>query len=770
MVSLLVCGGGCTGPSLDTEAGLRTAARDRLAQLDGKIELDGLSAPVEVLRDRWGIAHIYARDTADLFFAQGFVAAQDRLYQMEIWRRAGAGELAEVFGPEYVERDRLARLMRYRGDMEAEWTSYSPDTKQIATAFTNGVNAFIRHRGDKLPVEFALLDFRPGEWRPEHCLLRVAGLSMVRNPRQEIARTELVARLGKAATERYMPTDPPRALDPDPALDLGALDTAALAAPLSVFAIPRLNSPDGNNNWVVDGTLSATGKPLLASDPHRSVVLPSLRYLVHLNAPGWNVIGSGEPALPGVAIGHNESAGWGFTIVQFDMFDYFVEQTHPENRNRYRYGDEWLDMKTERETVAVRGGDSETVTLKFTRDGPVIWDDPEARLAVSIRWSGQEPGTAGYLSSLAMDRIRNWDDFVRAAARWKLPSENLVYADVDGDIGWIPAGLLPVRDNWSGLFPTPGFSGKYEWNGFRTIDQLPRIHNPKQHYVATANHNIRPPDYPYDLAFDWSPGYRFRRVDEVLRQGGPFTVAGFERLQHDETSLPARRLVRMLEAVPAGGGGDFAGAVKMLRDWDRVLDKDSGAAALFEVWLRRLPGAYLAAVAPERDRELIARYLQLRTLLNLISAAPAQVRNNVLRDSLAAAWAETQRLLGTQADAWRWGTLHTILFRHPLADSPLRAAVLNRGPVERGGDAYTPNATRGPGFSQAAGASYRHILDLADWDRSVFTSTPGQSGQPESQYYDNLLGPWVNYEYAPLAFTREAVEASTEHRLVLQPR
>jgi penicillin amidase len=756
-------------PAVETEASLRRLAQERLAPLEGKIAVPGLAQPVEVLRDRWGVPHIYARTADDLFFAQGFVAAQDRLYQMEIWRRTGAGELAEVFGPDFVERDRFARLVGFRGDLEAEWQSYSSDTKAICAAFARGVNAYVRHCGDRLPVEFELLGFRPGEWKAEHCLLRIAGLLMTRNITQEIARAEMVAKLGLKATERYLPPEPARRLDPDPKLDLEGLDENVLASYRAAIAIPALEEQAGSNNWVVDGTLSATGKPILANDPHRPVILPSLRYLVHLVGPGWNVIGGGEPALPGVAVGHNERAAWGFTIVPYDVADLYVEQTDPSHPNRYRSGDAWLEMQVERVQIRVKGqAKPAEAELKFTRHGPVIWEDRKRNRAVALRWAGQEPGTAGYLGGLALARVSNWKEFLDAAARWKLPAENLVYADVDGDIGWIAAGLAPVRPH-SGLFPVPGHTDQYEWRGYRALADLPQLRNPGQHYIATANHNILPKNYPHALAYDWAPPYRFRRIDEVLRSGRRFTVEDFKRLQHDETSLPARELVRMLEVLPGPLSPVAKKAQALLAGWDQVLSQDSAAAALFEIWLARLRANFVASEVAVAHRDLVARHLPLPQLIALLRLASAADRERVMHTALEEAWKEAEKLLGADSAAWRWGTLHTIEFRHPLANTPARRAVFNLGPVPRGGDAFTPNATSGPGYRQASGASYRQILDLEDWDRSVFTSTPGQSGQPGAPHYRDLLEPWAKGEYAPLVFTRRAVEAETVHRLVLEP-
>ncbi|MYC68814.1 MAG: penicillin acylase family protein [Acidobacteriia bacterium] len=764
-IALVISCAACNGGPESAQS-LRDEADRRLAQIEGTISLAGLDQSVEILRDRWGVAHIYAETVHDLFFAQGFVAAQDRLYQIEIWRRTGSGELAEIFGPDYVSRDRIARLVRYRGDMEAEWASYSPHSKEIAEAFTSGINAYVDRNRDNLPIEFELLDFEPGVWKPEHVLLRVAGLLMVRNISQEIARAKMVSQLGIDETQRWYPTDPARELRPDPDVDLAGIDDRVTSEYRRAVSIPVLHDQDGSNNWVVSSELSASGAPLLASDPHRPVILPSLRYAIHLNGPGWNVIGSGEPALPGVAIGHNDRVGWGFTIVQYDLADLVVERTNPENRRQYLLQGKWLDMEIEREEVRVKGrSQPEEVELAFTRNGPVIWADPESDRVVALRWAGQEPGTAGYLGSLALDQVRDWEGFVEAMRAWKVPAENIVYADVDGNIGWVAAGLMPVREGWSGLLPVPGHTGRYSWSKFLDVEDLPQLVNPESGYIATANHNIVPDGYTHDLGFDWSAPYRIERIDEVLARGGRFTIEDFQALQLDETSLPARQLVGMLRE--SSGGPSKASAI--FDGWDFVLDVESNQAALFEAWVKRLPAKYIEAQAPPSSRGLIARYLQLPTLLNGLRTIPREQRNRILSESLDEAFAELASSLGGDPAGWRWGDLHQISFRHPLSNTPARKAVLDLGPVRRGGDGNTPNATRGPGYSQSSGASYRHILDLADWDRSVFTSTPGQSGQPGSPHYDDLLPTWAEGRYVPLVYSRSAVEENTAHRLLLEP-
>lgn len=305
-------------------------AKNSLPQIQGEIDVPGLKEPVEVLRDKWGVPHIYAKNADDLFFAQGFVAAQDRLFQLDLWRRLAVGEMAEVLGPDAIEADTFARLMRYRGDMAAEWKSYSPDTQQIATSFTNGINAYIKHAGKRLPMEFDILGYQPKTWRPEDILGRMSGIVMSRNFNDEVVRAHLIDKLGLEKVRLLMPTDPPRDFAPAPGLDLNGIDQRILKGyQAATKALSFVPSKTESNNWVVSGALSASGKPMLASDPHRAIALPSLRYLVHLNAPGWNVIGAGEPALPGVALGHNEHIAWGITIVGTDQADIFVEELNP---------------------------------------------------------------------------------------------------------------------------------------------------------------------------------------------------------------------------------------------------------------------------------------------------------------------------------------------------------------------------------------------------------------------------------------------------------
>ena len=767
VLPLLVFSAGC---SRKPET-LDERARGSLAQIEGRIQVAGLAKPVEVLRDTWGVPHIYAQSADDLFFAQGFIAAQDRLFQLELWRRAGAGELAEIMGPGYIERDRIARLVRYRGDMNAEWASYGPDSKAISEAFVRGINAYIGQNGDHLPIEFQLLGIKPGLWKPEDTLLRLAGLIMCRNAVSEITRAQLVSKLGPELAAAFMPPDPPTkiaALEGPLMKDIGENVSNALREAIGPV---RFDDEQGSHNWVVDGTMTATGKPILANDPHRPVVLPSLRYMAHLVAPGWDVIGSGEPGLPGLAAGHNERVAFGFTIVGIDQEDFYVEKTNPTNPNLYQWRGDWRQMKVEHEKINVKGrSEPADVELKFTEHGAVFYEEPEKGRAFVLHWVGSEPGTAGYLASLSLDRMQNWQDFLASMDRWKVPSENLIYADVDGNIGWLAAGLSPIRKNWTGLLPVPGEKGDYEWSGYLPTSDHPQTYNPPQHYIATANHNIMPKGYSHQLGYEWTPPFRFHRIDQVLKEPDrKFTVEDFEKLQHDVTSLDAQEFVGLLKKAPAGEGG-LSDARRLLESWDGALGKDSAAAALFELWVRQVGKRFVAARVPVEARAMVETAMNHRTLLDLLGREPAASRNALLLDSFKDAAAEGQKRLGEEMNAWRWGALHQIRFHHPLALDAERRKLFDLGPVERPGDGYTVLATGGSGFAQNTGASYRQIFDVADWDRSVAINVPGQSGQPGSPHYGDLLPLWAEGKYFPLPFSRAAVEKNTAQKLVLEPK
>jgi penicillin G amidase len=715
-------------------------ARAALAQVDGEIAVSGLRAPVQVVRDTWGVPHITARSTDDLFFAQGYVMAQDRLWQMETWRRAAEGRMAEIAGPAAIARDRTARLLKYRGPFDdSEWTSYHPDGKRIFTAFANGVNAFIAAHKDRLPIEFVVTGITPEPWTIEQLVLRPPTFG---DAATELQLARNVARIGAQAANRFVNPDPPDELAIPDGLDPAAITDEVVAAlrtgggPVVPALLPAYGGgaaggPDdtsvrepGSNNWVVSGARSATGHPVVANDPHREVTNPSLRYIVHLQAPGWNVIGAGEPPFVGVALGHNDRVAWGLTIVGTDQEDVYVERVNPANANEVRFKDAWEPLRIVKETIKVKGRADEIVELKYSRHGPVFFEDQARRLAYAVRRAAAEPGTAPYLGGLRLAQARNCREFLDAAMYWKAPTENQICGDVEDNIAWRPAALSPARKGWVGRLPVPG-TGEYEWQGFRT--DLPSELNPARGFIATANHNINPPGYTPPLMFK-NADVRFERITRLLQilNGPPqkLTMDDHKRMQHDALSLRAADALRFYRGwVAKDPEVDRARAI--LAAWDGVYAKDSVAAALYAVLTTR-PTLTQAA------REALPA-----------SPTPDQIETHLAAIVKTPDWQQR-----------RWGQQHTRAFRHPLLRD------FDLGPVERSG---------GAGTVEADGASYREILDVADWDRSLAVNVPGQSGQPGSPYYDNLLKTWAHNEYFPLAFSPKAVTAATAHRLTLKP-
>ena len=727
-------------------------AAAHLATIDGAITLPGLRADVRVIRDNWGVPHIYAQSAYDLFFAQGFVIAQDRLWQMEMWRRAADGRLAEILGPSAVERDRLARLLKYRGPADdRELTTYHRDAGRLMTAYVAGVNAFISSQHAKLPIEFVVTGIRPEPWTIETLLLRQITFG---DGTAELQLARSVAEVGVAEANRRRNPDPWEELIVPDRIDVSAIaeSYAALTDPMRATTgairpelLPQYQSmlssrhhhvddaliaERGSNNWVLSGTLSETGKPVVANDPHRDVGLPSLRYIVHLNAPGWNVIGATEPPFFGVALGHNDRVAWGLTIVGTDQHDVYVEEMNPANHDEVRWRDGWERVRSVTEQIRVKGQAPQRIDLKFTRHGPIFYVDAKRRLAYSLRSALHAPGTAPYLGGLRLASTANCREFLDAAMHWYAPSENLICGDVDGNIAWQASALTPRRKGWTGRLPVSG-TGIYEWEGFRA--DLPREINPARGFIATANHNVQPKGYSPPFMFK-TADTRFDRVTRLLQliqPGRRYSIDDHQRMQNDAYSLRAAS-DRKLFAGWTSRDNLVERARKMLSEWDAVYTRASTEAAIYETW-RRL------ADAGQRGRGQDRRAPTPASL-------DAQLRQSI--DALT----KTQ---GADWRQWRWGRMHTRAFPHPFVSA------FDLDGVERPG---------GAGTVAADGASYREILDVAEWDRSLATNVPGQSGQPGSPFYGNLLPLWADNRYFPLAFSRKAVDAHAAHTLVLRPR
>ncbi|HEX6317176.1 MAG TPA: penicillin acylase family protein [Gemmatimonadaceae bacterium] len=725
-------------------------ARSSLARIEGRQQIPGLQDSVQIIRDRWGVPHIYAQNLDDLFFAQGFVQAQDRLWQMDMYRRTWSGELAEILGPSYVAHDRLARLLKFRGPLDdREWTSYHPEGKRIFEAFARGINAFIDQAGDNLPVEFKLTGLRPGRWTAETSLLRTQTAMPLADARAELALARSVAENGVAEANRRANPSPwrelvvPGGLDPasipaDASRALGALETGAPRPPLLERyaglngATPnenrgaRENSP-GSNNWAISGRLTAGGRVIVANDPHRNVANPSIRYIIHLNAPGWDVIGATEPPLPGVAIGHNGRIGWGLTIVGTDQSDVYVEEVNPGDANQVSFRGAWEPMRVVRDTIRVKGSAPAIVEHKFTRHGPVFFQDQARHRAYAIRSTMHLPGSAGYLGALRYHALENCQQFLDAQKYYLAPTENMVCGDASGNIAWHASAASPRRRNWHGRLPVPG-TGEYEWDGLR--DDLPREFNPERGWIATANHDIHPANYDPPLFFKNGPArVRYDRLVEVLGARTAFTMADMTALQHDALNRAALRDIPLFRGWTATST-DAEVVRQLIADWNGVQGVESAGAAAY-----RFVSRAMTAEARGEGMRLDAR----RALLERALVAGGRQ----LRDSL-----------GPDPAGWRWGRLHRSELRHPLVGAYDIPA------IERPG---------GPPTVAATGATYREIIDFSNLDSSRATNVPGQSGQPGSPFYANLTESFGRGEYFPLSFTRAAVERNAAYRLVLLP-
>lgn len=731
------------------------AAAAPAAQAQDVRRIPGLQRPVTIDIDRWGVPHIFARTTNDVFLAQGFNAARDRLFQIDLWRRRGLGRLSEALGPRYAEQDRAARLFLYRGDIDAEWDAYGPDTERIATQFTRGVNAYIdwvQRHPSALPPEFTRLGYAPERWRPED-VVRIRTHALVSGLDDEVTRARLACAGG-------LDLDPLRTrLEPghevklpdglDPCLPEDVLDVYELATRSVSFG-----EPEGSNNWTVSGARTTTGRPILANDPHRAQQSPSLRYIAHLSAPGLNVIGAGEPALPGISIGHNQSIAFGLTVFGIDAQDLYVYELDAANE-RYRYRDGWEPLETVRERIAVRGAGPRDVELQHTRHGPVIHVDAAKHRAYAVRSTWSQPGTSAYFASIAYMRARNWTEFLSAMARWGTPGENQVYADVEGNIGWKAGGLALRRRGYDGLLPVPG-DGRYEWDGFIPSARLPQVFNPPQGFFATANQfNLAPGTPPEDVtAYEWSGPDRHRRIVDVLSGDGEHSPADSARLQTDVISPRAQALLEMLAPLRSEDALT-AEALRLMAAWDGAERLGSPQATLFErYWQSRLNAAVKAALVPAARRSLFGSVDWL-VVMDVLRDSPA--RDELLLSSLRAAYAAAQADLGADTSAWGY-TGNARSMPHPLGTID---PSLNVGPFAIPGSGTTPIAS--------GSASYRQVIDVGRWDRSLAINTPGQSGVPGSEHYRDLAPTWSRGGYFPLLYSRAAVERHTERRVILVP-
>ena len=773
--------------------GLTWLGKRRLPQVNGELALPALEEPVTVVRDQWGVPHLYAANLRDVFTALGFTHAQDRLWQMEVHRRLASGRLSELFGEVALDTDRAARIFGFRRLAENDLEDMATDVQEALAAYADGVNAFIQQADGRWPLEFTLLRHTPEPWTilDSQAFVRLLIWQMSHAWYGEIVRAQLIEAVGgdhAAELEIQYPAISPTTLPQG--IEFNAIDVDGV---MRALRGPFLDHGKGSNAWCVAGSRTTTGAPILCNDPHLPLMLPSLWYEVQLVGGPLNVIGVSLPAMPLVLIGHNERIAWGITLAYTDCEDLFIEKIDPARPNKYRFGEEWRTAAQVTEAILVKGRAEphiEEVTL--THHGPIVSDVigySGKRVAVNSMALRPNAAARGWLK---LNLAQGWDDFVRAVRLITAPQLNIAYADVEGNIGHWCTGATPVRAQGKGDVPVPGWTGEYEWQGEVPFEEMPHALNPQQGYVVTCNNRLLPADSPNFLGEVWMNGYRARRASDVIESKPKHSLEEFGALQMDVYCVPGLEFVKRLSDFNSAEA-DVKLALDLLRRWDGYLQADTIGGSVYEVARYTLVRQLLEPALP---RSLIERWCGLGFHPLLMAASEFYGHDTVtllrLLDQPESWWIQQaggrevwltrglkqtiewlRATLGPDTSSWQWGRLHTVTFPHTLAAQKPLDVVFNRGPYPIGGDtdtlcqiAYQPDD---PYTGKGWAPTYRQVIDLGDLSRSLWVYAPGQSGQLGSPHYDDLIDAWRTGKLVPMLWTREQVEAAAESRLVLNP-
>ena len=760
------------------------------------IEIDGLESEVEVLRDNYGINHIYANNQEDLFFMQGYLAAVDRLFQFEIWRRQATGTVSEIFGEDELERDIGTRLFKFRGNIKDELNFYHEDGNQIVTSFVSGINKYIKEvnaNPELLPLEFKVLGIKPQEWTNEDVISRHQGL--LGNIGDELNIGRAVSLIGEERVKEILwfhPKEPSLELPKNLTYDDLKQDILKLynayRRPLRFkkeYILDKYRSSNeianidfdlfkddkfslGSNNWALSSEKSINNSPILANDPHRSLSNPSLRYMAHLIAPGWNVIGGGEPEIPGISIGHNGIGAWGLTVFRTDAEDLYVYELNPRNSNQYYYKGEWRDFKIIKESIPIKDKDDLIVNLFYSLHGPVTFIDSERNKAYAVKNGWSEIGGSPYLASLRMDQSKNWDEFREASTYFNIPGENMVWADKYGDIGWQAVGIAPIRNTHSGMVPVSG-DGNFEWDGYLPIIEKPNVFNPQRGFISTANQNVTPSSYENwnAIGFDWSDPYRGERIDRILESKQSFDIQEMLKLQVDYYSIPAEQIINLANNLITDNKEYFT----LLENWDKKLEKNSIEAGIYIEWQNQIRSEIQDQYIPDEVKDYIE--MQLYRVIDILSKMENTSRDKLLNETFNNTIVNLKSKFGENSENWVYGQndYKHVKINHPLEnivnDSIKNIISLNVYP--RGGDGYTPGSTSNS-LNQRSGASFRVMIDTNNWDNSFATNSPGQSGNPNSKFYKNLYEDWANDKYFPLLYSKSKILKNLSDRKVFKPK
>lgn len=781
------------GPVL--KAALWPIGRMRLPQVKGTLSIQGLEAPVEILRDRWGVAHIYARNACDVVFAQGFVHAQERLWQMDFTRRVVFGRLSEVLGEAALPADRAMRTLSLYGTAEQEALNVKGELCNLLEAYSSGVNAWmeVAKAKNKLPLEFMLLGFQPEPWQVAHTLGwdKLMCWTLAANWQSEFYRGQIIQRLGlKKTAELEIDIDQAWAV----ILDLGqAIAAGETADATRSFTGPHAGEGVGSNNWVVNGSRSTTGKPLLANDMHLELTTPGVWYENHLVGGDFDVAGVSLPGVPMIIAGHNRQVAWAFTDSCPDAQDLYEEHLRQSGDGgwQYEYKGEWLPAVVRKEQIRIKGGKSVIEEVLVTRHGPVIntlFRDafPDAP-PLALKWTALEPGDT--LQAIHdMNLADGCKSFREALRHFDDPSQNVVYADIQGNIAYSLNGRIPIRSKGDGTVPAPGWTGEYEWNGYVPFEAMPHLFNPPRGYIATANNQLQRPDYPYFLGKDYLTSERAGRIIEMLEAREKVDIRYIQKMHFDQVSFSARTFARALGALEVTDP-DLVDIVARMGKWDGKLAVNSPLACISEATIRqairlllehqlgelglRIQGkGPFSGQWPEHTWEWFVHLLE-KPESPWFDLGKGEKRDDVLRLALRQAVDFLKQELGSRSADWKWGKLHKLTFNHVLGQQKPLDYIFNIGPFPIGGDGTTIWASytswhdlkRRP----VVGPPFRFIADLADLDHCWGLLVPGQSGNPASPHYQDGVRPWFEGNYHPMVFRRDELEQNLEAKLVLAP-
>ncbi len=751
--------------------------RPALPQTDGELALDGLNAPVSVYRDASGIPHIVAENAHDLFFAQGFVTAQDRLWAMEAQRRAAHGTISEIIGERGVKNDTMMRILGMTESAEADWETLDADTQAALTAYADGVNAFITQADGNLPLEFKILGITPEAWTPIDSLVfgKLVAWGLSNNYQDELIISQLTQTLSWEEALSILPDYPGPDVIPDANASIFPETANAMLAFQRDLNITPLTKPDqGSNAWVVGGSHTESGMPLLAGDPHQGLSMPTLWYEVGLHTKDnqYNVVGASLPGLPGVEIGHNANIAWAVTNARPDVQDLFIE-TLNEDGTQYQFKDEWQDITFREEVIQVKDAAPITVNVRTTHHGPLITDaTPDSQQNLALRWTGLDQGRPLAQAIIQLNQAANWDEFRAALSLWQLPGMNFVYADTAGNIGFQMSGAVPVRaeNDVYGLQPVDGSNEAHEWTGFVAFDDLPSALNPSGDFFASANNRPAGVDYPNFLSHYFQPPYRVALISETIRDSQNVTANDFAALQASVYSDLNLQVAQAIANEAAPQTDSEKAAISLLKDWDGDMSPDSAAAALSESALWHVLRLTLNS---KLDSASTDSYLTL-------AGYPSMFLQNLLDDPNHVWWdgrraemmSAALSAAVTELDGQTWGDIHTHTYAHPLGSVAALAPIFNRGPFPTGGNWNTVNSGAyyaDKPYAMTLGPAYRIIADPADWDASRSIIPSGQSGQPFNPHYDDQIQQWLAVEYHPLPFSLDAVESAAVTTLKLIP-